>query len=64
MNNVFEVIRLTGDDEAYSPHESESFEPTNAPVGSLEKLKVLAERLECGLPLWHPRDWPQAGQDE
>ncbi len=29
---------------------------TNAMPGTEEKLGVLAERLACGLPLWHPQD--------
>jgi hypothetical protein len=29
---------------------------TGAMPGSVEKLDVLAERLQRGLPLWHPRD--------
>ena len=64
MKNVFEVIRSTGDDESFSPRETDEFEPTTAPVGSREKLKVMAERVERGLPLWHPRDWPEAVQDK
>ncbi len=34
----------------------EQFEPTDAPPGSPEKISVLAQRLQQGLPLWHPRD--------
>ncbi|MEX0819032.1 MAG: hypothetical protein WD070_05555 [Pirellulaceae bacterium] len=64
MQNVFETIRLQGDDISFSPFETEEFEPTNAPVGSPEKLRVMAERVERGLPLWHPRDWPQGVQDD
>jgi hypothetical protein len=29
---------------------------TTAMPGTNEKLGVLAERLACGLPLWHPAD--------
>jgi hypothetical protein len=32
------------------------YSATEAMPGSEEKLKILAERLERGLPLWHPRD--------
>ncbi len=32
------------------------FEPSDAMPGTKEKLLVLAERLRCGLPLWHERD--------
>lgn len=29
---------------------------TDAMPGTEEKLVVLAQRLACGLPLWHPQD--------
>jgi hypothetical protein len=32
------------------------FEATSAMPGSVEKLRVLAERIRQGLPLWHPDD--------
>ena len=32
------------------------FDATDAPPGSREKLRVLVERSERGLPLWHPLD--------
>lgn len=32
------------------------FECTDAMPGTKEKLAVLAERVEGGLPLWHPED--------
>ena len=43
-----------------------NFEPPARPIaevkataalpGTVEKLDVLADRLQQGLPLWHPRD--------
>ena len=33
-------------------------QPTNARPGSLEKVEVLASRLEQGLDLYHPLDNP------
>lgn len=30
--------------------------PTDAAPGSLEKVRVLRQRAEYGLPLWHPGD--------
>lgn len=64
MSNIFEVISATGDDGGFTPMESDEFEPTDAPVGSREKLKVMAERVERGFPIWHPRDWPTAAKDD
>ena len=59
MRNVFEAIRQVGHDEDFAPRETLEFSPTDAPVGSREKIDVLAERVEQGLPLWHPKDWPR-----
>lgn len=32
------------------------YSPTEAIPGSEQKVMVLAERLQRGLPLWHPED--------
>jgi hypothetical protein len=32
------------------------FDGTDAMPGTREKLAVLAERVQSGLPLWHPAD--------
>ena len=34
-------------------------EPTSAPPGSLEKMKVMRRRIERGEGLFHPRDNPE-----
>jgi hypothetical protein len=34
------------------------FDATRAIPGTDEKLKVLAERVQAGLPLWHDKDRP------
>jgi hypothetical protein len=36
--------------------EREHFDSTEAMPGTREKVAVLAERVESGLPLWHPAD--------
>lgn len=36
--------------------QSGRFSPTDAIPGTQEKLRVLVERIESGLPLWHPAD--------
>jgi hypothetical protein len=56
MRNVFEAILESGHDEDFVPVESDDFEPTDAPAGSRRKLEILAERVQRGLPLWHPMD--------
>ncbi len=56
IRNVFEIIELYGHDENFEPHVSEEFIPTAAPAGSRQKIDVLAERIQRGMPLWHPED--------
>ena len=43
----------------YDPDQNEQqdeFDSTNALPGSGKKLEVLADRIQAGLPLWHPED--------
>lgn len=54
--NVFETILQYGHDENFAPAETGEFTPTDAPAGSRSKLDILAERVQLGLPLWHPED--------
>jgi hypothetical protein len=54
--NVFETILAHGHDEQFAPVETEEFVPTDAPAGSRAKIDKLAERIQMGLPLWHPED--------
>ena len=56
IRNVFEIIELYGHDENFVPHVSEEFTPTTAPACSRQKIDVLAERIQRGMPLWHPED--------
>lgn len=58
MRNVFHAISKFGHDEDFAPMETEQFGPTEAPAGSVEKLEVLAARVQSGLPLWHHEDRP------
>ncbi len=54
--SVLEAIRMG--QWNYEPQESQDaeFSATTALPGSEEKLQILAERVRCGLPLWHPSD--------
>ncbi|MDR3182337.1 MAG: hypothetical protein LBT89_05340 [Planctomycetaceae bacterium] len=54
--NIFETLLEVGHDEDFVPVVTEDFRPTDAPAGSPAKLEVFAERLNRGLPLWHPED--------
>jgi hypothetical protein len=56
MRNVFEAILEFGHDEDFVPVETGEFNPTGAPAGSVEKLEILARRVQMGMPLWHPED--------
>jgi len=56
MKNVFEYLVRLGHDEDFQPQIDQRFEPTDAPMGSQEKIEVLARRAQLGLPLWHPND--------
>lgn len=42
----------------FEPEDEECLgcDPTEALPGTQEKLAILAERVEQGLPLWHPED--------
>ena len=54
--SVLEAIRQGQWD--YEPHlvREKDFDSTNALPGSDEKLRILARRVQSGLPLWHPED--------
>ena len=56
--SVLEAIK--SGDWNYEPDDdlaqNEAFDATTALPGSDRKLEVLAERIQSGLPLWHPED--------
>lgn len=56
QKSVLDAIREG--DWNYEPHEPNSgtYASTGALPGSEEKLTVLADRAEQGLPLWHDED--------
>jgi len=56
IRNVFEIIELYGHDENFEPQCTTEFIPTTAPAGSKQKIDILAERIQRGMPLWHPED--------
>ena len=56
VQNVFDAILKYGHDEDFLPHETEEFNPTDAPAGSDEKIEILRRRIAEGVPLWHDSD--------
>jgi hypothetical protein len=42
---------------------SSQFDSTDAMPGTKTKLDVLAERVQLGLPLWHPDDRDEVPDD-
>jgi hypothetical protein len=54
--NVFETILQYGHDEGFAPVENDEFVPTDAPAGSRAKIDAMAQRIQMGLPMWHPED--------
>lgn len=54
--NVFETILQYGHDEGFAPVENDDFTATDAPAGSRAKIDAMAQRIQMGLPLWHPED--------
>lgn len=53
---IFEAITKYGHDEDYEPKPDTLFFPTMFSPGSDEKVEVLRQRVELGLPLWHDND--------
>ena len=63
IRNVFEIIELYGHDENFEPQCTDDFAPTHAPAGSKQKIDILAERIQRGMPLWHPEDSTDSSAD-
>lgn len=53
---IFEALTKYGHDEDYEPKPDSLFFPTMFSPGSEEKIEVLRQRVELGLPLWHEQD--------
>lgn len=54
--SVLEAIKEGMWDFEPVPVHSREYDETDALPGSDEKLAVMADRLQQGLPLWHPCD--------
>ena len=55
-NSVLDAIRMGIWDFEPDQTEKAKYSATKALPGSDEKLSVLMQRVEKGLPLWHPSD--------
>lgn len=55
-NSVLDAIKDGIWDFEPNDQQEEDYESTVALPGTGEKLTILADRLELGLPLWHPHD--------
>lgn len=54
--SVLEAVKLGFWDFEPAEVKSEAYASTEAMPGTKAKLIVLADRVQNGLPLWHPRD--------
>ena len=54
--NVFEEIVHEGHEENFVPVETDGFQPADLPAGSREKIELLRQRVELGVPMWHEAD--------
>ncbi len=56
MRNIFEEMKLRGHDRDFVPRDISELPSTDAVVGSRRKLEVMAERVQLGVPIFHPDD--------
>lgn len=56
VSNVFEAILKYGHDEDFVPYQDDTFDATDAPAGSDDKIELLRSRVQSGQPLWHEED--------
>ncbi len=53
---MFEAIVRDGHEEHFVPMELDAFVPSDLAAGTPEKIELLRQRVEMGVPLWHERD--------
>lgn len=54
--SVLDAIKMGCWDFEPPKVEDSEFSWTEAMPGTREKVEILSERVQSGLPLWHPRD--------
>lgn len=62
--SVLEAIKMGYWDFEPPEVDCREFDGTDAMPGTKTKLKVLAERVRTGLPLWHPEDRDEVDEPE
>ena len=62
--SILDAIRMGIWDFEPDLVEDGGFDSTKAMPGSREKLTILAERVESGLPLWHTEDRTDYDEEE
>ena len=55
-HSIIEAIQRGRWDFEPKEIDTAQFDSTEAMPGTSEKVSILAERAESGLPLWHPAD--------
>lgn len=55
-NSVLDAIKMGMWDFEPEDEETDQHDATSALPGTDEKLTILADRVQQGLPLWHPSD--------
>lgn len=55
-NSVLDAIKLGIWDYEPESRKEGAYDSTPALPGTNDKLAILADRVERGLPLWHPED--------
>lgn len=58
--NVHQAIKFFGHDEDFAPSVV-GFQSTVAPPGSLEKIEIMRQRVEQGVPIFHADDGTHEG---
>jgi len=56
VRNVFDAIDRDGHDENFVPLDRDVFVPSDLAAGTPEKIELLRQRVEMGVPLWHEQD--------
>ncbi len=54
--SVLEAIKMGLWDFEPPAVDDSRFDAADAMPGTKEKLRILADRVQCGLPLWHKQD--------
>jgi hypothetical protein len=62
--SILEAIQQGLWDYEPQPEAQPNYASTDALPGTRKKLDVLAERLQSGLPLWHPHDRHTASEGD